>query len=458
MSSTISKTARTFSVEDLHAYQHKTKDFIKATPFCALWITMGMGKTVSTLTALQELYDEFELDKVLIIAPLRVTHHVWPDEIAQWGHIDLDYTVIKGSPKQREELLKRPTTIHMINRELVVWLVEHYKDKWPYETVIIDESSSFKRHTSQRFKHLRRVLPYTERMVHLTGSPAPNGLMDLWAPTFLLDRGKRLGKTITGYRDQFFVSDYMGFNYTLRKGAKEQIYGRLKDICLTLDRKDYFEVEDRPPNVIKIELPAALKAQYKELEKDFLLEVGDDSIEAFNAAALSMKLRQFCNGVIYGEDKKQVPVHDLKMDALESVIEEAAGEPVFVGYEFRSDRERILKKFKFAVPVDEKGAIERWNRGEIKLLLAHPASAAHGLNLQHGGHIICWFGLPWDFELFEQFNARIDRQGQTEPVIQHHIVVTDSVEEDVAKALQDKNSTQEELKNALKSGLNRRNR
>jgi len=440
----------------LHQYQLNAIEYIKRTPKCALWMDMGLGKTITTLTALNDLKYYLETKKVLIIAPLRVAHHTWPDEIKAWSHIDLSFTVIKGNPAKRLELLKDDSDIHIINREQVVWLVEHFKKKFPYDTVVIDESSSFKALSSKRFRKLRSVCRIPFRIIELTGTPAPNGLLDLWPQMYLLDQGDRLGRTMGSYKSNYFVSDYMGYSFTPRKGSSEKIYKKLDDICTTLSAKDYLDMPSKINNMIKVQMPQKARKVYSELEKDFLFFMeNEEAITAANSAVLVGKLLQLTSGAIYINDEKDYEAyHNEKLEALAEIIEEAAGEPILVAYNFKHEKERILKKFKQAVPIERlKDPISSWNNKEVPVLLVHPASAGHGLNLQKGGHIAVWFGLTWSLELYQQFNARLHRQGQEKPVFIHHIICEDSADEQVVEALNSKSFNQNELLKALKRKL-----
>ncbi|EGG92989.1 hypothetical protein IMCC1989_1942 [gamma proteobacterium IMCC1989] len=459
MSLTALKQASSFSRDNLHGYQVNAVSFIKNTPSCALWVDMGLGKTVSTLTAVADLLDSFEVGRVLVIAPLRVALHTWPNEIVNWEHTKhLTYDVIHGNPKQRKAILNSQSDIHIINRELVTWLVKTLGKGWPYDMVVIDESSSFKSSKSQRFKALKKILPNVERMVELTGTPTSNGLLDIWSQVFLLDKGQRLGRTFTGFRDRYFMGDYRGYNFEPRPDTEEIIYSKLQDVCLTLSAEDYLTLPERIDNVIPLEMPTKARNQYEELEREFLLEMEQETIEVLNAAALSNKLLQFSNGAIYTNDQGHwEAVHDLKLSALEEIIQEAAGQPVLVAYNYKSDLARIKEHFPQAECItDSEDSIDRWNAGKISLLLAHPASAGHGLNLQHGGNTIVWFGLNWSLELYQQFNARLHRQGQTKPVIIHHLVVNGSIDETVIEALKSKKTTQKALLNALKKDITNR--
>lgn len=466
MLSTISKPAARYSGEltrdNLKDYQLKSIDFIRANDKCALWVDMGLGKTVTSLVALSELLYNFEICKTLIIAPKRVCVSTWPSEFKKWAgafKMPLTYQQLTGlTPASRQRCAKRldGVDIHIINRENVTWLVDFWGNDWPYDAVIIDESSSFKSHSAKRFKSLKKVQHKINTMVELTGTPASNNLIDIWPQIFLLDGGERLGKTITKFRQTYFEQDYSGYNWLIRDGAKEKIYAKIQDICLTLSAQDYLDMPDRTDHFIKLDLPAATRAEYKELEREFLLEMGDDTVTVFNAASLSGKLLQYCNGAIYKESgsKEFIQVHDLKLDALEDIIEAANGEPVLIAYNFQSDLVRLKARFKNLVVLDDNPAtIKKWNAKKIKILAAHPASAGHGLNLQDGGNIIVWFGLNWSLELYQQFNARLHRQGQEKPVAIYHLVIKDSVDETVIAALDRKNITQSELLTALKRDI-----
>lgn len=460
MSSTALKTAPSFSRDKLHDYQHKAVQFIKDTPSCALWVDMGLGKTVTVLTAVADLLDGFEAHRVLIIAPLRVALNTWPNEIGVWDHTrHLSFRNIAGSPAQRTAtVIGDKSEIHIINRELVPWLVEtlkKHKAGWPYDVVVIDEASSFKSSKTKRFKALRKALPAITRLIELTGTPASNGLLDVWPQVFLLDRGARLGKTFSGFRDAYFTSDYHGYNWDLKRGSEERIYAALDDICLTMSAEDYLELPDRIDNVIPVQISEDVRATYSELEKEFLAEIGDEVVEVLNAAALTNKLLQFANGAVYtGGEGEWTAVHDAKLDVLGEIVSETAGAPILVAYNYKTDAKRIKERFPQAQILGKDPAqIDAWNRGEIPMLLAHPASAGHGLNLQKGGNVIVWFGLNWSLELYQQFNARLHRQGQSKPVIIHHLAVENTVDQTVLDALARKDITQRALLNALKSDI-----
>lgn len=441
----------------LHDYQKYAVDFIIEHPYCALLLDMGLGKTLSTLTAAKELIDLEMADSFLVIAPKPVAIETWPAEIAKWDHLkNLTYSVVLGTPKQRLDALKKKANFYIINRENVVWLVDYYKTAWPFKNVIIDELSSFKSPAAKRFKSLKRVRPKMDRVIGLTGTPAPNSLADLWSQVYLLDRGERLETTISRFRDQYCYTINMGhFNdYRIRDGADAAIYERIDDIAISMKAKDFLKLPKRTDNVVQINLgPKALK-QYQQLERDLLLPLDESDITAANAAVLANKLLQAANGCIYDENKEAQEIHGEKLDALERITDEAQGQPVLIFYSYKHDRDRIKAKFKEARDLDVKaGDVERWNRGEIPVMLAHPQSAGHGLNLQYGGHIIVWFGLTWSLEYYQQANARLDRQGQTEPVIIHHLVAKDTYDERVMDVLSGKETNQNALMVALKAKL-----
>lgn len=423
---------------------------------------MGMGKTVSTLTAIDDLLFLGESEKILVIAPLRVAEDTWSTEVDKWDHIShLKISKILGTQKQRKEAVEKDADIYVTNRENVVWLVDNYFKQWKWDTCIVDELSSFKSSKAKRFRALKKVRPYFKRIVGLTGTPAPNSLIDLWPQIYLLDGGKRLGRTITSYRQQYFNpgkrNQYIVYNWELKDGAEEQIHKKIGDICISMMAKDYLDIPERIDNIIDINLPKNAINKYKQLEKDLVLELGEDDITAANAAVLTNKLLQMSNGAIYSEDKQVIEIHDEKLKALLDIIESANGKPVLIFYSFKHDFDRIVNFFKSkklnAIGLGDSKDIKKWNNGEIPILLVHPASAGHGLNLQYGGNIIVWFGLTWSLELYQQANARLHRQGQRESVIIHHLVSKDTVDEDVIKALGSKEVNQNVLLEAVKARL-----
>lgn len=437
-----------------HPYQEKAIRYILDHPFCGLFLDMGLGKTVSTLTALQIIKDDYlDLNRVLIIAPKRVALDTWPQEIAKWDHIDLTYTMLTGSRREREEGLHKKTDLYITTRDLVTWLEEETRGRWPFDTVIIDELSSFKSSSAKRFKALRRVRPRMKRVIGLTGTPKPNSFLDLWPEIFLLDQGERLEKTVTKYRQKYFtMQTWGGFpKYDLIKGQDKEIGKKIKDICISMKAKDYLNLKE--PMVIDqmVRLSEREEKLYRKMEKQYVLELEDKEITAVNGAALSGKLLQLANGAIYDENKKATVIHDAKIEALKEKMEE--GENLLVFYEFQSDKDRILKAIPEAVALDGSDTIRDWNAGKIKMLIAHPASAGHGLNLQQGGHVIVWFGLNWSLELYEQANARLHRQGQKDPVIIYRLLTRGTLDESVAVALSRKSQSQEALLKALKARI-----
>lgn len=441
--------------EHLHDYQNRAIEFIKDKERCGLFLSMGMGKSVSTLTAISDLQDSFAVQKVLVIAPLRVANSTWAQEVEKWKHLEhLKVSVCTGPEKARRSALHREADVYVINRENVVWLVDLYKKKWPFDCVIVDESSSFKNPSAKRFRALKKILPYTNYMVLLTGTPSPNSLMDLWPQMYMIDFGESLGRTITGFRQRFFEQDFMGYRYTIRDGCADKIHNLISDRVISMSAEDYLDLPDRIDLETKVELPLGVMKRYKELEKTLLaeLETGEE-IEAVSAAALANKMLQFGNGAAYHDEHKNwAEIHKEKLDALADIVEDNPDENILVAYNYKFDLERLQKRFPQAVVLDkEHETIERWNRGEIKILLAHPASAAHGLNLQRGGAMCVWFGLNWSLELYQQFNARLHRQGQTKPVRIIHIVAKDTIDERVLMVLKDKDATQASLLNALKA-------
>jgi len=439
------------SRSDLHQYQLIAAKAVVDNPCYGLWLTMGLGKTVSTLTAIRDLYDDFVISRVLIIAPLRVALSVWPQEIEQWSHTGgLSVNQLAGlQPSKRETRVRIYKDITIINRELVPWLVEYWGREWPYDMVVIDESSSFKNHASKRFKALKKVRGLIDRVVLLTGSPAPNGLIDLWAPLWLLDRGEALGKTITKFRQSYFQQDYMGWNWILRDGCDERIHEKIDHLAMSMDKVDYLENTPVVKNTVEVSMPAKCLAQYDYFKNEMIVELqhSNDTLTALSAAAVSSKCLQMANGAVYTEESPDGAwFHDAKLDALQEIIDSAEGSPVLVAYSFKHDKDRILKRFKNAKLLDkEPQTITDWNEGKIPILVLHPASGGHGLNLQRGGHILTWFGLPWSLELYEQLNARLDRQGQTETVFIYHILTAGTLDSNMLAVLEGKKTVQQAL-------------
>ena len=441
-----------------HDYQKRAIQFIEQTLECAVFLGLGMGKTIITLTAINNLiYDHFDIRKVLIIAPLRVARDTWPAELKKWDNLGhLRMSVIVGSPQKRLEALATEADIYVINRENIPWLVDHYQHEWPFDMVVIDELSSFKNHKAQRSKALQKMRPHIKRIIGLTGTPSPNGLMDLWAQFRLLDGGKRLGRYITHYRNQYFNPDKRNgmqiFSYKLKPGAEQEIYNQIADITLSMKTTDYLQLPQCTYTNHVVHLTPTQTKTYNRFKRELVLELGDEIIDAANAAALSGKLQQLASGAIYTKDG-HTEIHDKKLDALEDIIEAANGNTILCAYWFKHEAERILQRFPQATHLDTADDFNRWNRGEIPLALIHPASAGHGLNLQTGGHIMVWFTTPWSLELYEQANARLFRQGQTEPVSIIHIQAKDTIDEDVHKALSQKHATQDGLITAVAAQL-----
>lgn len=439
-----------------HNYQEFAREFILDHPVCCLMLDMGLGKTVVTLTAIWLMVlDSFDVGKILVIAPKRVAEDTWPKELKKWEHLTgLTYSLVLGSKKQREEALQKKAAIYIINRENVAWLVENYK--WDFDTLVIDELSSFKSNKAQRFKALKKVRPKVQRVIGLTGTPAPNSLLDLWPQMYLLDMGERLGRFIGGYRDRFFKPDKRNkeiiYSYKPRDGAEESIYQLINDICISMKAVDFLDMPDKISNRIEVSMDKKEKELYEEFKREMIITLKGDEIDAINAAGLSNKLLQMANGAVYGENKKVVSIHDKKLDALEDLIEAANGKPLLIAYWYKHDLERISKRFDVRI-IQTTEDIDDWNAGEIPVALIHPASAGHGLNLQDGGSTIIWFGLTWSLELYQQLNARLWRQGQKNTVVIQHIVTNGTHDEDVMRALECKDMRQSALIAAVKARI-----
>lgn len=403
------------------------------------------------------MHNYFEVAKVLVIAPLRVAESVWGTEAKKWDHLKhLRIAKVLGTEKERIQALNATVDIYVVNRENIKWLVDYYKKKWPFDMVVLDELSSFKSHKSQRFKAMRKVRPLVKRVVGLTGTPASNGLLDLWSQVYLLDSGQRLGKTVTGYRERYFLPDKRNhniiFSYKLKDGAEEAIYNKLSDICISMKSGDYLNIPERLDNIVPVQLAPKVMEKYRQLEQDLLLPLVNGDVVAGSAAVLTNKLLQMTGGAIYDEDGGVQEIHNEKLAALEDLIEAANGKPVLVYYAYRHEVDRIQKRFDCRV-LDKPKDIEDWNKGQVLVMLAHPASAGHGLNLQNGGSTIIWFGLPWSLELYQQANARIHRQGQKNTVVVHHLVTKDTIDEDVMQVLKNKEAGQEALLQAVKARI-----
>ena len=441
-----------------YPYQASMIEYIEHHEVSALFLQMGLGKTVITLSAIHNLmFDFFDVKKVLIIAPIRVARDTWPDECDKWEHLKLiSYSTVIGSVKERTQALKQKADIYFINRENVDWLVNKCEVPFDFDMVVIDELSSFKSHTAKRFKALVQVRPFIKRMVGLTGTPSSNGLMDLWAPFRILDKGERLGRFISHYRQTYFEPDKRNgmiiYSYKLCPGAEEAIYEKIGDITVSMKAEDYLDMPELIMNNVSVELSSKEQATYDQLKKDMLVTLEEKEIDAVNAAVLSGKLLQMASGSVYGEERESIHLHDKKLDALEDLIEGANGKPLLVIYWYKHDLHRIEERFDVR-ELKSKQDFREWNKGNIPVAVIHPASAGHGLNLQSGGSTIVWFTLTWSLELYQQTNARLYRQGQNESVIVHHILAKNTLDEYVLKALKNKSQNQNTLIDAVKANL-----
>ena len=440
-----------------HNYQQFATDFILEHPISCLMLDMGLGKTVITLTALWQLaLDSFDVNRILVIAPKRVAEDTWPKELSKWEHLSgLDATLVMGTQAEREVALRQQTFLYIINRENVSWLVANHP--WDFDMVVIDELSSFKSNQAQRFKAMKKVRPLVSRIVGLTGTPAPNSLLDLWPEMYLMDMGQRLGRFIGGFRERFFTPDKRNreiiYSYKPREGAEEAIYGLISDICISMKAVDYLDMPKLIMNRVEVSMDSRERKIYDDFQRDMVVSLQGKELDAVNAAALSGKLLQMANGAVYGENRKVLHIHDRKLDALEDLMEAANGKPLLVAYWYEHDLQRIKARFKNARCIDTTQDIDDWNAGKIPLALIHPASAGHGLNLQEGGCTIVWFGLTWSLELYQQLNARLWRQGQKHTVVIHHIVTKDTHDEDVLRALDKKDTRQSALIDAVRARL-----
>lgn len=440
-----------------HNYQSFAAEFILEHPVCCLMLDMGLGKTVVTLSALWELaLDYFDIGKVLVIAPKRVATDTWPRELSKWEHLTgLTASLVIGNREQREKALNCPAFLYIINRENVCWLVENHR--WDFDTVVIDELSSFKSNRTERFKAMKKVRPLVHRVIGLTGTPAPNSLLDLWPEMYLLDMGQRLGRFITGYRERFFTPDKRNreivYSYKPREGAEDAIYSLISDICISMKAVDYLDMPELIDNRIEVEMSAKEKKIYDDFCRDMVVQIGDEELDAVNAGVLSGKLLQMANGAVYGDDRRVLPIHSRKLDALEDLVEAANGKPLLVAYWYKHDLARIREHFPEARCIDTSKDISDWNAGKVPMALIHPASAGHGLNLQEGGCTIVWYGLTWSLELYQQLNARLWRQGQKHTVVIHHIITKGTHDEDVMKALENKDMRQSNLIAAVRARI-----
>ncbi|MDR1465424.1 MAG: DEAD/DEAH box helicase [Oscillospiraceae bacterium] len=444
------------------SYQAFATDFLLTRNAAGLLLDMGMGKTIITLTAIAALlYDFFTVNRVLIIAPLQPARNVWSQEIDKWDHLqELTHSTAIGDVDTRIAAIKAKTDICIINVDNVAWLVNWLKSSkipWPFDMLVIDELSCFKSPSSQRFRALRRVRKRIEHVVGLTGTPAPNGLIDLWAQMYLLDGGQALGKTISGYREQYFKVTQYANGYPVRwapkPGAEAEIYSRLENLCISMQSADYLDLPERLDVMHTVELGDATQAQYQQLKQELLLPLANGYIDAGSAAIAANKLLQFTGGAVYDSDGMVHGIHRAKLDALQELVDEANGQPLLVFYGYKHELARLKAAYPEAVEVKEPGAVERWNRGEIPILLAHPASAGHGLNLQAGGHIAVWYSLPWSLELYQQANKRLHRLGQKFTVLIHHLIAKGTIDERIMRLLSGKELTQTALIDALKAEM-----
>lgn len=440
-----------------HNYQAYSTDFIINHKAAGLFLEQGLGKTVITLTAIWILlYDYFDATKVLVIAPLRVARDTWSRECEKWEHLrGLTISKVLGSEKERKMALYQKADIYVINRENVEWLIKN-KD-WDFDTVIIDELSSFKSPSSKRFRALKKVRHKIKRIVGLTGTPAPNGLLDIWSQIYLLDGGERLGRTYSGYRSRYFhpqkyVNGGIPTDYQINEDAEEKIYEKISDICISMKALEYLKMPECIFNKVPIELDEKEMKLYRQLERDLLLPLDDSEVDAVNAAVLSNKLLQMAGGAVYDEFGDVKNIHDKKLDALEDLIEAANGKPVLVYYGFKHERDRIKNRFDVG-EINTSEDIAKWNRGEMQIALCHPASTGHGLNLQDGGCKIIWFSMTWSLELYQQANARLWRQGQKQTVVIHHIIAKNTIDERVMVALENKDTSQAALIEAVRAQI-----
>ena len=447
--------------EQLHSYQRYATDFIISHPASAILLDCGCGKTVITLTAIEELlFDRFEIEKVLVICPIRVAS-VWAEEIGKWEHLTgLRFSIAVGTESQRRYALSQDADIYIINRDVVPWLVEKYSSRWKWDMLVLDELSSFKNPQAKRFKALLKIRPKVKRIVGLTGTPSSNGLMDLWAEYRLIDLGERLGRFITWYRQTFFMPEKTNgmivYSYRPLPGAEEQIYKRISDITVSIRCTDVLRMPELISVPYEVSLSPAERTIYDKLKKDLILE--EQEVTASNAASLCGKLSQLANGAVYTDDGKVLSIHERKLDALEDIIEAQQGKPILVCYWYRHDLERITERLRSMgvqyAKIDNQNNIMRWNAKMIPVGLIHPASAGHGLNLQAGGNTLVWFGLTWSLELYVQTNARLWRQGQvSRTVIIQHIICKGTVDERILAALEKKEVTQDSLMSAVKAQL-----
>lgn len=442
-------------------YQAYAENFVLEHAAAGLFLDMGLGKTAITLSACEKLLrDRFEVDRPLVIAPLLPAKDTWPKELAKWDELEgLAYSLVMGSEKERIVALKADADFYIVNRENVVWLVNYYKKRWPFDMVVIDELSSFKSSKAQRFRALKRVRRYIKRIVGLTGTPAPNGLLDLWSQVYLLDGGERLGKTLTVYRDTYFNPGRRGpqgvvYEWIPKEGAEEAIYKKLEGLCISMDSKDHLDLPDRLFIPQEVELPQEARGMYQTMRRDMLLPFKDGDVDAATAAILSNKLLQMAGGAVYDENGKVQTIHEAKLEKMDQLIEEANGQQVLVFYNYTHERDRLKARYPYAVEIKDEGAIDKWDAGQAPILLANPASAGHGLNLQFGGHIIIWYSPTWNYEFYDQANKRLHRPGQTETVLIHLLIAKGTMDERVVNVvLKEKEAGQDKLLEALRAEI-----
>ena len=451
---------------NLHPYQMFCVDFLECHPQCALFLDCGLGKTIITLTAIQHLmFDSFTVHRVLIIAPLRVARDTWISELDKWVHLSgLTMQRVIGNERERIRALGSPANVYVINRENTDWLINHYEGRrLPFDMLVLDELSSFKNFRSKRFRALRKVIGQFNRVVGLTGTPAPNSLEELWPQVYLLDKGARLGRTMRSYLDMYFTvpNNWLPYKHVLKEGAEETIYKKLSDICVSMKATDHLRMPEKVENVVEVALSSKEKKLYQQMEHDMLLPYADGDILAVNAASLANKLLQLSNGACYDEYHNVKTIHDRKLDALEDLIEAANGKPVLIMYGFHHDLDRIQSRFGAYGPQNLNGVrklvseqdMADWCAGNIPIAATQPASTGHGLNLQSGGSTIIWYSLTWSLELYDQANARLWRQGQKDTVVIHHLVAKGTMDEKVMRALHDKSAGQEALLAAVKARI-----
>ena len=443
-----------------HDYQARALQWIYDNEKCGLLLPMGAGKTVTTLTAIQKLlYEHFDVSNVLIIGPVRVIESTWPNEISKWEHLKhMSYSVVSGTPKKRMEAIDKDADIHLIGKENVQWLIENYMYDWKWDMVIIDELSCFKNPQAKRFKALRKVMPMTKRFIGLTGTPAPRGLPDIWAQVYLMDMGERLGRTLTTFRNRYLTpgrrNGYIVYEWVLQEGAQERIYQKIGDICMSINQEESAKLPPVKYLNYEVNLGSSLLSEYKAFKRDKVLDLTEDEqIVGSNAGVICGMLAQFTSGAIYTENKSYNVLHRKKLEALDDLIESANGNPVMVFYYFQHEKERLLERYKdYKIKcLETANDVNAWNNQEIEILLLHPASAGHGLNLQDGGNIAIWYSLPnWNLEYYQQANARIYRQGQKQSVTIYHLIAKETIDEDQMASLDKKDVNQQALIDALR--------